>query len=136
MLSYFGNTSGGLGYNYVSLSAARGDNVSRTCISNGTYSAEKGVNGTEYDDGKLHHMVSVVRADSVIFYIDGNLAGKAVSGVALSTIGTSLAYLGKGGYTSDPTWLGSISKFSIYNKSLTASEVKFLFNQVLSRALC
>ena len=129
MLSYFGNTSGGLGYNYVSLSAARGDNVSRTCISNGTYSAEKGVNGTEYDDGKLHHMVSVVRADSVIFYIDGNLAGKAVSGVALSTIGTSLAYLGKGGYTSDPTWLGSISKFSIYNKSLTASEVKFLFNQ-------
>ena len=129
MLSYFGNTSSGNGTNYISLSAARGDNVSRTCISNGTYSSEKGVNGTEYDDGKLHQMVSIIRADSVIFYIDGNLIGKTASGIALSTIGTTMAYLGKGGYTSDPTWQGTISKFSIYNKSLTGSEVKFLFQK-------
>lgn len=129
MLSYFGNTSGGLGYNYVSTSTARGDNVSRTCISSGTYSSEIGANGTEYDDGKLHHMVSVVRADSVILYIDGSLISKTANTIALSTIGTSLAYLGKGGYTSDPTWLGSISKFSLYNKSLSAAEVKFLYQQ-------
>lgn len=129
MLSYFGNTSGGMGYNYVSTSTARGDNVSRTCISSGTYSAEVGVNGTEYDDGKLHQMVSVVRADSVILYIDGVQIAKTANTVALSTIGTTLAYLGKGGYTADPTWLGTISKFSLYNKSLSASEVKFLFQQ-------
>lgn len=129
MLSYFGNTSGGLGYNYVSTSTARGDDVSRTCITNGTYSSEIGANGTEYDDGKLHHMVSVVRADSVILYIDGALVSKTANTIALSTIGTSLAYLGKGGYTGDPTWLGSISRFSIYNKSLSAAEVKFLYQQ-------
>lgn len=129
MLSYFGNTSGGGGYNYISTSAARGDNVSRTCITSGTYSSEKGVNGTEYDDGKLHQMISIIRADSVILYIDGNLIGKTASGIALSTVGTSLAYLGKGGYTSDPTWLGMISKFSIYNKTLTANEVKFLYQK-------
>ncbi len=129
MLSYFGNTSGGQGYNYISTSTARGDNVSRTCITNGTYDKEVGVNGAEYDDGKLHQMVSVVRADSVILYIDGRLIGKTANAIPLSTIGSGLAYLGKGGYTSDPTWLGSISKFSIYNKSLSASEVKFLYQQ-------
>jgi|GEM_PF-656056 len=129
MLSYFGNTSGGLGYNYVSTSAARGDNVSRTAITNGTYSSEIGANGTEYDDGVLHQMVSIVRADSVILYIDGVQVSRTANTIALSTISSTLAYLGKGGYTSDPTWLGSISKFSIYNKSLSAGEVKFLYQK-------
>lgn len=129
MLSYFGNTSGGQGYNYLSLSAARGDNVSRAAISSGTYNGEKYVNTTEYDDGKLHHMVSIVRQDSIMLYVDGVLVGKTASGVALSTLSNSYAYLGKGGYTSDPTWLGTISKFSLYNKSLTASEVKYLYQQ-------
>lgn len=128
-LSYFGNTSGGQGYNYLYTSTARGDNVSRTCITNGTYNSEVGANGKEYDDGKLHQMVSVVRADSIFFYIDGNLSSKTANTISLSTIGTSLAYLGKGGFTSDPTWLGTISKFSIYDKSLSASEVKFLYQQ-------
>lgn len=129
MLSYFGNTSGGQGYNYLSLSAARGDNVTRAAISNGTYNGEKYVNTTEYDDGKLHHMVSIVRQDSIILYVDGALVGKTASGIALSTLSNSYAYLGKGGYTSDPTWLGTISKFSLYNKSLSATEVKYLYQQ-------
>lgn len=129
MLTYFGNTSGGQGYNYISTSAARGDDKSRTCISNGTYNSEIGANGTEYDDGKLHQMVSVIRADSVMLYIDGVLSSKTLNTIPLSTIGTTLALLGKGGYTSDPTWLGSISKFSIYNKSLSASEIKFLYQK-------
>lgn len=129
MLSYFGNSSGGSGYNYISMSAARGDNVSRVAISNGTYNSEKGVNGTEYDDGKLHQMVSVIRADSVILYIDGVLVGKTLSNIPLTTIANNMAYLGKGGYTSDPTWLGTISKYSIYNKSLTASEIKYLYQK-------
>jgi len=129
MLSYFGNTntSDGLGYNYLSTSTARGDDVSRTTISDGTYNSEIGANGPEYDDGVLHQMVSVINADSVILYLDGALVSKTANTIALSTIGTSLAYLGKSGYSNDPTWIGSISKFSIYNKSLSADEVKFLY---------
>jgi hypothetical protein len=129
MLSYFGNTSGGMGYNYISTSAARGDNVSRTAISNGTYNSEVGANGKEYDDGLLHQMVSVIRADSVILYLDGVLVSKVANTIALSTINTSLALLGKGGYTSDPTWIGSIAKYSIYNKSLSRDEVRFLYQK-------
>lgn len=129
MLSYFGNTSGGSGYNYISTSSARQDDVSRTAISNGTYNSEVGANGTEYDDGTLHQMVSVIRSDSVILYIDGEFVSKTANTVSLSTISTALGYLGKGGYTIDPTWIGSISKFSIYNKSLSLSEVKYLFQK-------
>ena len=131
MLTYFGNTnsSDGMGYNYLSTSAARGDDVSRTAISNGTYDSETGVNGTEYDDGKLHQMVSVVNTDSILLYIDGKLASKTANSISLSTIGSSLACLGKSGYTNDPTWIGTISRFSIYNKSLAADEVMYLYQQ-------
>ena len=129
MLSYFGNTSGGGGYNYISTSAARGDNISRTAITDGTFSNEVRANGPEYDDGLLHQMVSIISADSVILYIDGSFVEKTANTIPLSEIGTSLAYLGKGGYTNDPTWNGTISKFSIYNKSLTASEVTYLYQQ-------
>lgn len=131
MLSYFGksNTADGLGYNYISTSSARGDNVSRTAISNGTYNSEIGANGTEYDDGILHQMVSEISADSVILYLDGSLISKTANSIPLSAISNSLAYLGKSGYANDPTWIGSISKFSIYNKSLSPSEVQYLYQQ-------
>ncbi|MBN2612827.1 MAG: T9SS type A sorting domain-containing protein [Bacteroidales bacterium] len=129
MLSYFGNTSGGLGYNYISASTARQDNISRIAISNGTYSNEIFADEPEYDDGLLHQMVSVINPDSVILFIDGELVSKSTNTIPLTAIGTSLAYLGKGGYTSDPTWVGSISQFSIYNKTLSPGEVKFLYQQ-------
>jgi hypothetical protein len=129
MLSYFGNISGGLGYNYIYTSTARKDNVSRTAISNGTYNSEIYANGPEYDDGIVHHMISVIDADSIFLYIDGELTSKVINTISLSTIGTSLAYLGKSGYTDDPTWIGTIYKFSIYNKKLTPDEVKYLYNK-------
>jgi len=129
MLAYFGNTSGGLGYNYYFMSAARKDNVSRVAISSGTYNNEVYINGPEYDDGLIHQMISVVSNDSIQFYIDGKLIGKAKNNVPLSTIGTSLAFIGKSGYTDDPTWLGTIYKISIYNKKLNADEIKFLYNK-------
>jgi hypothetical protein len=129
MLSYFGGTDGTLGYNYISTSTARGDNISRTAITNGTYDKEIRANGPEYDDGLLHHMVSIISPDSVILYIDGELADKTPNTIPLSAIDPSIAYLGKGGYSNDPTWKGTISLFSIYNRPLTAGEVKFLFQK-------
>jgi hypothetical protein len=129
MLSYFGNASGGLGYNYIFTSVANLSNFTRTVISNGTYNSEVGVSGPEYDDGVLHQLVSVIRSDMVILYIDGVLVSQTANTKPLTTIGTSLAYLGKSGYTADDTWIGYISKFSIYNKSLSADEVQFLYQQ-------
>ena len=129
MLSYFGGTDGTYGYNYVSTSAARGDDISRTAISDGTWDSEISADGPEYDDGMLHHMVSIISQDSVILYIDGKQVSATPNTIALSTINTSLAYLGKGGYADDKTWIGSISMFSIYNRSLTPGEVKYLFQK-------
>ena len=135
MLSFFGETSGTIGVNYVTISAARGDNVSRATISTGNttepWAAETGVNGPEYDDGKLHHMVAVYTATNITFYIDGQFIGSAeyTGANAISGISNSLAYLCKAGYTSDPTWRGNIHKFSLFDKALTGDEVLFLYQK-------
>lgn len=135
MLNYFGNTTGSIGTSYFMISTARGDNVSRAAIScNNTsnpWATETGVNGTEYDDGKLHHMVSVVTDTTIAFYIDGVYINKATLSAdnKLANIGTSFAYLAKAGYTGDPTWRGNIHKFSLYNKPLTNDEVLYLYQK-------
>jgi len=126
-ITYFGQIIDGKGYNYISMMPARGDNVSRVEITEESFSGATYVDGKEYDDGELHQFVSVVNADSLFFYIDGNLIDKKANPVPLSTLSTASAYIGKSGFSSDPTWLGSVSKYSIYNKSLNADEVLFLY---------
>lgn len=135
MISYFGNTSGTVGANYFSMTPTRGDNVSRASISclntSSPWATETGVNGTKYDDGKLHHLVATVNATNITFYIDGANVGTAVLSTDnhIANIGTQFAYLAKGGYSNDPTWKGSIHKYSIYNKALSDQEVLFLFQK-------
>ena len=135
MLAYFGDSVGGLGSNGYFFSPARGDNVSRTAISIGNtsapWSAESGANGPEYDDGKPHFVVSTVDATTIKLYVDGVLtASTALSATnKISGISQNLAYLCKGGYTGDPEWIGSLGEFRIYNKALTAGEVRFLAGQ-------
>ena len=136
MLSYFGGTTGTVGTNYFSVSTARGDGFSRTAISCGDLStpwaSEDGVNGTKYDDGKLHHMVATLTGTNITFWIDGvNIGTKIYSRSAnlISAISTQFGYLAKGGYTGDPTWKGLIHKFSLYSKALSDAEVLFLFQK-------
>jgi len=135
MLAFFGNTQNSFGVNYYFMTAARQDDVSRTAIScNNTstpWSAETGVNGPEYDDGRLHHMVSTLTNDSIKIYIDGTLTGAAKldTNNNISSISTAFAYLAKSGYTGDAQWIGRIHEFNIYNKALDSSEVRFLYNK-------
>lgn len=137
MLSYLGNTTGTLGTDYWSICPARNDagNPSRTAISclNSTspWETETGVNSITYADAKLHHMVATVNATNITFYVDGANVGTAVLSAdnKLSNIGTQFAYLAKGGYTNDPTWKGSIHKYSIYDKALTDDNVMYLFQK-------
>jgi hypothetical protein len=135
MLAYFGDSVNGLGSNGYFFSPARGDNVSRTAISVGNvsapWSAESGANGPEYDDGKPHFVVSTMDATTIKLYVDGVLtASTALSATnKISGISQNLAYLAKGGYTGDPEWIGSLQEFRIYNKALTAGEVRNLAGQ-------
>ena len=137
MLAFFGNTQNSLGVNYYFMTAARVDSISRSAIScNNTstpWSAETGVNGPEYDDGRLHHMISTLTSDSIKLYIDGKLTGAAKldTNNAISRISTAFAYLAKSGYTGDAQWIGRIQEFNIYNKALSPAEVSFLYKKGL-----
>lgn len=134
MLTYFGNTTNTYGTNYLYMTSARGDDLSRAGISCGNltapWEAEAFVNGPEYDDGQLHQMVSVLTSTTLTFYIDGIKKGTTTLAAnnTIAAIGTQFAYLAKGGYPGDSTWRGDITKFSIYNKALTDAEVQYLFN--------
>jgi hypothetical protein len=136
MLVYFGDSlSNGLGINYFSMTPARGDNMSRAAIGCGDDTAstspwnyETQANGVEYDDGRLHHMVSTLTNDSIALYIDGILSEITPldTNNNISKIGTTMAYLSNSGYSGDATWMGEILEFSIYNKALSSEEVVFL----------
>ncbi len=135
MLAFFGNTQNTVGVNYYFMTAARLDTVSRAAIScNNTstpWSAETGVNGLEYDDGKLHYMVSTLTKDTIKLYIDGTLTGakKLDTNNSISRISPAFAYLAKSGYTGDAQWIGQIHMFNIYNKALDSAEVLSLFKK-------
>lgn len=112
MLNYFGDATGS---NAWFTSIARNDNVSRTDYNGAS------VSGPELEDGKYHHILSVLRKDSVIFYIDGELIGQ-VSRTGDIVIGTTYALLAASGWP-DPTWNGSILEFNIYNGAMNAAAV-------------
>lgn len=126
-LYYFGGQDGINGANMTGYTPARGNDVSRAMIMTGN--GEKGVNGAEYDDGILHHVVCVVDATNLTYYLDGALMGTASIGAnTLANVATDLAYFGKGGWSNDLNWSGKIDDISIYDKALTADNVKFLYN--------
>lgn len=129
-VSYFGSTLGDFGVDYFYLQAAREDNVSAAGIAIGNYNepylVETAVFGAELDDGQSHHLVSVIDANTIWYYIDGVLVGsKFLTGDnQIASLSTDLAYLAKGGYVNDPTWIGSINEFNIYEGVMVASEVE------------
>jgi hypothetical protein len=137
MLACFGNSSvsgsltEGIGVNYWFMTAARNDNFSRAaiCTNNTTdpWATETGVNTAEYDDGLPHHMVATLNGTEIGFFLDGEFIGTAALSAAnnLADVSTVFALLGKGTYSGDPEWNGSITEFRIYDKALSAAEVRF-----------
>jgi hypothetical protein len=135
MLAYFGDTKSTVGVNYYFITAARGDDKSRAAISCGSesspWAAETGADGPEFDDGKIHHMVSTLDAKQITLYIDGEISGSKNldTNNSIAKISPTFTYLAKSGYDADSTWKGEILEFNIFNKALSASEVQFLFNK-------
>jgi hypothetical protein len=85
-------------------------------FSNGTT-----VDGPEVASGLYHHMVAILKSDSIMLYYDGDLVA-ASARTGDFNIGPELAYLGKGGWP-DPTWLGSVLEFNIYNGVMDATSI-------------
>lgn len=131
MLYYFGGQDGNNGTNYTCVTPARGNNQSRGMISVSGVAGETGVNGPEYDDGLLHHMVCVIDNLQLSFYIDGMLMNTITlpQENMLSGVASTLAYFGKGGFKNDPTFRAFIHKLSVYDAALTSDNISYLYNQ-------
>jgi hypothetical protein len=131
MLGAFGDTiDGWRGASTLNLSTSRMDNVTRSSVSNAD-SSEVGVNGYELNDGLEHHYVVTVGAfggcmtpgDMITLYIDGQLFGAAfVMGRTLSILSNNHAYLAKSTW-GDPTWIGYINEFNIYDYAMSCEDV-------------
>ncbi len=119
-LGYFGDDEGA---NSFRTSIAGGDDVSRVAFSAG-YDKDE-ITGDEPDAEEDHHYVAVLSWDSMYFYIDGALVEKMEtdSNNSIMNIGTDYAYIGKGGWSSDPTWVGSIYEFNIYTGQMSADSI-------------
>jgi hypothetical protein len=133
MLCYFGDSNAnGVGSDGLFYSPSRGDDKSRIAISCGEaatpWTAETGSDGPEIDDGVLHHFAGVFTAVDVSYYLDGVLQATTPMAAqnSLYSISSNYAWLGRGGYTADPSWQGSIHDFSMYSRGLTENEVLFL----------
>ncbi len=128
MMAYFGGNENGFGGNGYFFTPDRSAE-SRTAISCGNltapWNAEQGVTGPAVSVGEKHHVVSVLTNSSIKWYIDGILVGDAeVSGAnSIAGISSANAWLCKGGYTADPTWMGTIDEFNIYNGVLDAATI-------------
>jgi hypothetical protein len=128
MMAYFGGNENGVGGNGYFFTPDRWTE-SRTAISCGNltapWNAEQGVTGAPVSVGAKHHVVSVLTDSSIKWYIDGVLSGDAeVSGTnSVAGISNANAWLCKGGYTADPTWMGTIDEFNIYNGVLDAATI-------------
>ncbi|MCR8667734.1 LamG domain-containing protein [Aestuariibaculum sp. M13] len=121
MFSYFGNTLGNYGVDYVFQSLCNNQS-SVTTISCKNYTAPwasgTDVATTFLQDAKFHHVVTTFDNKVIKFYIDGVLIGsKSKDNHIENTIehlSNMYAYLGKSGYLQDKTWLGAIDGFNIY----------------------
>jgi hypothetical protein len=143
MFFYFGDSKNGLGYNGFFITPARGDNVSRAAISTWTdtpYQGEDAANGPEFDDGKLHHIVSTLTNAEINLFTDGAQAVAPGGGTAqgpaplsshntIDALGPYYCYLAKSGYDGDTNWRGKILECNIYNRVLTSDEILFLFQK-------
>ncbi len=127
MVSYFGRTNDsnyGEDYMYTSMKCS-----SVLSVSDGgsPWSFEQGVNtGIDlHDDGNPHHLVTTISNDSLVFYVDGYVMDTAYfsGNNCIANLSNELAYLMKGGYTGDNTWLGSVLEYNIYSGVMSPQEI-------------
>jgi hypothetical protein len=133
MMSYFGETVGSYGANYLFTSLK-----SRAAIScnnsSSPWSSESGVSGGKIDDGGYYHLVTVLTDNTIEFYVNGDLIGSALtsSDNIIANLGDSLAYLCKSGYTGDPTWLGFVYEYNIYEGIMLSEKVEERYEELVN----
>ena len=131
MFAYFGNSVGNVGTDYLFQSLSNGGH-SATAISckntESPWAVCTNVFGAVVNDLKYHHMVSTFDNREIKFYIDGDLVNSNTIDKfpdnIIANLSNELAYLGKSGYLSDPTWYGIIDEFNIYEGVMDEASIR------------
>jgi hypothetical protein len=142
MIWYFGGSLDGLGSNGIFLSPARGDDWCRTAISCvetaapwTTENAAQRQPEIAYG-GDTWHIVTTVDDDSIRMYVNG--VQEASGGMdafpdsKLSNLSNEFAWIGKGGYESDPNYWCKVDKLTVFDIVLSDEEVLWLYQNPIS----
>jgi hypothetical protein len=76
-----------------------------------------------------HHVAVVIDGATMTMqlYVDGEVADSGETTVLPSTLGTTTQnWLGRSEYAADPYYMGAMDEFRIYNRALSAGEVRYL----------
>jgi len=121
MLYYFGGNAAN--YLFTQMTVNNSSNNQST-VKTTTPGGEKGVNSTRIDDGIQHHIVVTLNSDSLCYYVDGSLKGKATGTGFITPIGTTFANLFRGPDNwNDDNWIGSFEEFNIYEGVMKSDSI-------------
>jgi hypothetical protein len=103
--------------------------VIRTAIRNTNSTAESLVNSPAVMSTGWHHVAVVIDGAGKILQLclDGEVVGSGPTTVLLSDLGsTTQNWLGRSQWTADGYLAGALDEFRIYNRALSAGEVRYL----------
>jgi len=125
----FGNSST-TGYMFLTPSAGA-DGVLRFAISktDGAATAESRLTSPLRNVSGWHHMAVVIdgAAGTLHLYLDGDQMATGPTATLPADLGqTTQNWLGRSQYESDPYYTGQLDEFRIYNRALSAGEVRYL----------
>ncbi|MCC8170028.1 MAG: hypothetical protein LIO59_06680 [Oscillospiraceae bacterium] len=124
----FGNSST---EGYMFLNTARGDGKLRFGITMSSYGDEEELVCDDYiSSGTWSNVVVVIDGENSKLYRDGELTAENSLTLKPSDLGeTTQNYIGKSPYSADKYFKGYIDDFRIYDRALTAEEVKSLSDE-------
>lgn len=123
MLWYFGGSVNGLGSNGTFLAPSHWDGpATRAAISCGDiaapWGAETAVTTTPVNVlDEMYHIVVTLDATNITLYVNGALIGSTAYAAnnSISGLTNDNAWIARGGYSGDPTWLGTLFEFNVYS---------------------
>jgi hypothetical protein len=101
----------------------------RFAITTGSNTAESGVNSPRALSAGWHHVAVVIdgTAKTLQLVLDGEVVGSGATTVLPKDLGvTTQNWLGRSQWSGDGYYRGLIDEFRIYDRALTAGEVRYL----------
>lgn len=85
---------------------------------------------TKTNDGKWHHLVAVKENATLKIYFDGVLESSIIDNTTISSSSNMvIGYQAMWGFECEKYFFGKIDDVGIWNRALTAEEIKFLFEK-------